>query len=64
MSHLLNATITISVLSIGMSCVYAGSRTLMALAEQGYAPKFFATVDKAGRPTWATIFILAFWPIR
>jgi amino acid transporter len=33
--HIINATITISVLSIGMSCVYAGSRTLLALAEQG-----------------------------
>jgi len=63
MDHLLNVTITISVLSIGMSCVYAGSRTLMALAEQGYAPRFFATVDKAGRPLWATVFILAFFPI-
>jgi len=63
LDHLINATITISVLSIGMSCVYAGSRTLMALAEQGYAPRFFATVDKAGRPLWATLFILAFSPI-
>jgi amino acid transporter len=35
---LMNAVITISVMSIAMSCVYAGSRTLMALAEQGYAP--------------------------
>jgi len=63
LDHLLNATITISVLSIGMSCVYAGSRTLMALAEQGYAPRFFAKVDKAGRPLWSVVFILAFFPI-
>jgi amino acid transporter len=34
-------TICISVLSIGLSCVYAGSRTLTALAEDGYAPHFF-----------------------
>ncbi|KAK9893750.1 hypothetical protein P389DRAFT_155558 [Cystobasidium minutum MCA 4210] len=61
--HLINATITVSVLSIGMSCVYAGSRTLLALAEQGYAPKFFTYVDKAGRPTWAVLFIIAFFPI-
>ena len=46
-----------------MSCVYAGSRTLLALAEQGYAPKFFTYVDKAGRPTWAVLFIIAFFPI-
>jgi len=63
LDHLLNATITVSVLSIGMSCVYAGSRTLMALGEQGYAPRIFAMVDKCGRPLWATVFILAFWPI-
>lgn len=46
-----------------MSCVYAGSRTLMALAEQGYAPRFFSTVDKAGRPLYAVLAILAFFPI-
>jgi len=60
---LINATITISVLSIGMSCVYAGSRTLMALSEQGYAPKFFSIVDKAGRPTYSVLFIILFFPI-
>jgi len=61
--HLVNATITVSVLSIGMSCVYAGSRTLMALAEQGYAPKILTYVDKAGRPSFAVLFIIAFSPI-
>jgi len=61
--HIVNATITVSVLSIGMSCVYAGSRTLLALAEQGYAPKFFRRVDKAGRPTWAVLAIMAFFPL-
>jgi amino acid transporter len=61
--HLTNAVITISVLSIAMSCVYAGSRTLMALAENGFAPRIFSFVDKSGRPTFATIAILAFFPI-
>lgn len=37
----INVTICISVLSIGLSCVYAGSRTLTAMAETGYAPKIF-----------------------
>jgi len=55
-----NVVILISVISIGFSAVFAGSRTLTALAENGYAPKFFATVDRAGRPTWSTAFILAF----
>ncbi|CZT02843.1 hypothetical protein WAI453_012117 [Rhynchosporium graminicola] len=48
--HFLNAVILISVLSIGVSCVYGGSRTLTALAQQGYAPKIFTYVDKSGRP--------------
>src|SRR5450755_559043 len=59
----INVVILISVLSIGLSCVYGGSRTLTALAEQGYAPSIFAYVDRAGRPLTSTIFILAFGPL-
>ena len=58
-----NAVILVSVFSIGLSGVYGGSRTLCALAEQGYAPKVFAYIDRAGRPLWATIAILAFGPL-
>lgn len=50
-------------MSIACSCVYAGSRTLHALGEQGYAPKSFAYVDKAGRPLFASLFVIAFGPI-
>ncbi|KAF8147988.1 APC amino acid permease [Crassisporium funariophilum] len=63
LNHLVNITICISVLSIGLSCVYAGSRTLTALAETGYAPKIFAYVDKSSRPLWSVVAILAFGPI-
>jgi len=63
LDHLVNITICISVLSIGLSCVYAGSRTLTALAETGYAPRFFTYVDKSGRPLWSVIAILLFGPI-
>lgn len=55
----LNVVILISVLSIGNSGVYGGSRTLTALAEQGYAPKIFAYVDRAGRPLFSTLLIIA-----
>ena len=55
-----NVVIVVSVLSIGNSCVYASSRTLTALAEHGYAPKIFCYIDRAGRPLWSTVFILAF----
>jgi amino acid transporter len=58
-----NATICISVLSIGLSSVYAGSRTLTALAETGYAPKIFAYVDKSSRPLWSVLVVLSFAPL-
>ncbi len=46
----MNAIILVSVLSIGVSAVYGGSRTLTALAQQAYAPKIFAYIDRSGRP--------------
>ena len=46
----MNVVILVSVVSIGVSCVYGGSRTLTALAQQGYAPKIFTYIDKSGRP--------------
>ena len=55
----MNAIILISVISIGNSGVYGGSRTLCALSEQGYAPKCFSYIDKSGRPLFATMLILA-----
>lgn len=61
--HFMNFIILVSVISIGNSCVYGGSRTLTALAEQGFAPHFFAYVDRAGRPLWSTLFIIAFGPL-
>jgi amino acid transporter len=54
----MNFVILVSVVSIGNSGVYGGSRTLTALADQGYAPKIFSYIDKAGRPLWSTILIL------
>lgn len=55
-----NVVIMVSVLSIGLSGVYGGSRTLTALAEQGYAPKMFRYVDRAGRPLISTVAVIAF----
>ncbi|KAF9885841.1 hypothetical protein FE257_012313 [Aspergillus nanangensis] len=56
----MNVIILISVLSIGVSGVYGGSRTLTALAEQGYAPKVFTYVDRSGRPLWSVLIIILF----
>ena len=59
----INAIILLAVISIGLSGVYGGSRTLTALAEQGYAPKIFGYIDRAGRPLVATASIIAFGPL-
>ncbi|KAL3419699.1 amino-acid permease inda1 [Phlyctema vagabunda] len=56
----MNVVILVSVVSIGVSCVYGGSRTLTALAQQGYAPKMFAYIDRSGRPLWSVAINLAF----
>lgn len=59
-NHFMNVVILISVISISVSGVYGGSRTLTALAQEGYAPKIFSYVDKSGRPLFSVILILAF----
>lgn len=48
--HVMNAVILVSVISVASTSVYASSRTLTSLAEQGLAPKICAYVDRAGRP--------------
>ncbi|KAL1413313.1 Amino acid permease [Vanrija albida] len=63
LDHLVNATICVSVLSMGLSATYGGSRCMMALAEQGYGPKFLTYVDKAGRPLYAVLLVIATGPL-
>lgn len=53
--HVMNAVILISVISVASTSVYASSRTLTSLAEQGLAPKICAYVDRAGRPLVAIL---------
>lgn len=50
LDHFMNFVILVSVLSIGVSAVYGGSRCLTAMAQQGYAPKIFSYIDRSGRP--------------
>ncbi|KAI0099157.1 amino acid permease/ SLC12A domain-containing protein [Nemania sp. FL0031] len=59
-NHFMNVVILISVISISVSGVYGGSRTLTALAQEGYAPKIFTYVDKSGRPLFSVMAILIF----
>ncbi|KAI0484570.1 amino-acid permease inda1 [Xylariaceae sp. FL0804] len=56
----MNFIILISVISISVSGVYGGSRTLTALAQQGYAPKIFTYIDRSGRPLWSVCGCLIF----
>ncbi|KAG6016992.1 Amino-acid permease inda1 [Claviceps lovelessii] len=56
--HFMNVVILVSVISIGVSGVYGGSRTLTALAQQSYAPKLFTYIDKSGRPLFSVTAIL------
>ena len=56
----MNVVILVSVVSIGVSCVYGGSRTLTALAQQGYAPRIFTYIDRSGRPLYSVGINLAF----
>ncbi|KAI5286617.1 hypothetical protein KEM54_006642 [Ascosphaera aggregata] len=56
----MNVIILVSVLSIGNSGVYGGSRTLAAMANNGWAPGIFSYVDRAGRPLIAVASIISF----
>ena len=56
----MNAVILTSVLSAANSGMYASTRMLHSLAEQGYAPKKFRKTNKRGIPMaalWGTTFI-------
>jgi len=59
LAHIMNAIIFISVLSTGTISGYAGSRTLVGLAQIGLAPKILMRADKVGRPWFALIPTLA-----
>ncbi|KAH9826099.1 AAT family amino acid transporter [Teratosphaeria destructans] len=56
----MNAVITISVLSVANASAFGSTRTMQALAAEGMAPKFLAYVDKHGRPIYCVIIQLLF----
>ncbi|KAL2752440.1 hypothetical protein ACRALDRAFT_1058365, partial [Sodiomyces alcalophilus JCM 7366] len=61
--HFMNVVILVSVLSIGVSGVYGGSRTLTGLAQQGYAPKIFTYIDRSGRPLPSVLALILCGPL-
>ena len=54
--HILNAVVIVCVCSVGSTSVYIASRTLKAMAEDGFALKIFERTDSKGRPYAALIF--------
>lgn len=55
-AHLLNFIILTAALSVYNSGMYANSRMLFSLAEQGNAPKVFAKTNQQGTPIAASLF--------
>lgn len=47
---ILNAVVMVCVCSVGSTGIYISSRTLQAMAEDGFAWKIFARTDQSGRP--------------
>ncbi|KAG2236312.1 hypothetical protein INT48_001376 [Thamnidium elegans] len=54
-AHIMNAVILTTVLSAGNSGLYASSRTLLDLANEGKAPKFFRKITKNGIPIYCVL---------
>ncbi|TDR76681.1 amino acid permease [Paludibacterium purpuratum] len=55
-AQVLNFVVLTAALSVYNSCVYATSRMLFGLAEQGNAPRAFKQTDRRGVPVKATLF--------
>ena len=56
----MNAVITISVISVANSCTFGSTRTMQAMAADHMGPKFLAYVDHKGRPVWCVVVQLCF----
>ncbi|OWB66589.1 hypothetical protein B5S33_g2499 [[Candida] boidinii] len=50
-----NAVIMIAVFSVANAAVFACSRTVNSIAQQGFAPKIFSYIDRRGRPIVAVV---------
>ncbi|GME89195.1 unnamed protein product [Ambrosiozyma monospora] len=54
----MNAIIMISVVSVGNSAVFASSRSMLSLSQQGFGPKILGYIDREGRPLVAVLIAL------
>ncbi|OGE57243.1 hypothetical protein PENARI_c002G04555 [Penicillium arizonense] len=57
---IINAVLLTVVLSAANSNVYSGSRILVGLAQEGFAPRWFKKTSKGGVPYWSVLFTAAF----
>ena len=55
-SNVINGVLVSAVVSAGNSALFAASRTLYSLSQQGQAPKFFSKLSAKGVPTNAVLF--------
>jgi len=55
LAHIVNAVVLTSVLSCASSCIYAGSRMLYGMAENGAAPRFFLRSNRRKVPIAAVL---------
>ncbi|KAJ5105376.1 hypothetical protein NUU61_002723 [Penicillium alfredii] len=60
LSSIINAVLLTVVLSAANSNVYSGSRILVGLAHEGFAPPFFVRTTKQGVPYWSVAFTSLF----
>ncbi|RAL02023.1 putative arginine transporter [Aspergillus ibericus CBS 121593] len=58
--HIINAVLLTVVLSAANSNVYSGSRILLGLAQEGFAPRWFKKTSKSGVPYFSVAFTAAF----
>lgn len=57
---IMNFVILTAVLSVGNSCLYASTRLLWSMANEGMAPKVFSRLTKRKVPLFALIFTMLF----
>ncbi|MER2089726.1 MAG: amino acid permease [Sporosarcina sp.] len=57
---IMNFVILTAILSVGNSCLYASTRLLWAMANEGMAPKVFGRLSKRKVPLMALLFTMSF----
>lgn len=59
-ADIMNFVILTAVLSVGNSCIYASTRLLWSMSNEGMAPKFFGSLNKRKVPFAALVFTMVF----